>query len=248
MEDKGAKVEILDEAPKDVLLDITNAMLEMPTCYKVSGHIFYLYPPSLGVTMLMGNVMKEYDFAGVIEENQSIIGLYKLFQKNKSIVTRLLALCSFENRKDATKQDLVEKRMQELEDINAEDGLALVMRAINTNSDYDEFVKYYGIDKEYNNRKRVYELKEKDRSGITFGGLSMWGALIGVACERYGWTMDYVLWGISALNMNMLLADSITSVYLSEDEQKQIRVPKKNTINADDPRNAALIKALLADD
>ena len=38
------------------------------------------------------------------------------------------------------------------------------------------------------------------RSSIAFGGKSIWGTLIDAACERYGWSYQYVLWGISYSN------------------------------------------------
>lgn len=239
----GAKVKRLKEAPKDVLSDVTNAILEMPTYYQVSGHDFYLYPPSLGVTMLIGEAMKLYKFDKAIESG-SIIGLYKLFKEQKQVVAHILALCSFENRRDATKKHLVQERIKELSSIDANDGAALIMHAINYNSEYEDFVKHFGIDEEYKQRKKVYELKERESSGMTFGGLSIWGSLLDAACERYGWTMDYVLWEISALNLNMLMADAITSVFLTEDEEKELGL-HRHAINADDPRNAAMIRALL---
>ena len=239
----GAKVKRLDEAPKDVLSDVTNAILEMPTYYQVSGHDFYLYPPSLGVTMLMAEAMKRYKFDEAIASG-SIIGLYKLFREQKEVITHILALCSFENRKDATKQNLVQERIKELKGIDANDGVALVMHALNYNADYDEFVKHFGIDEEYKQRKKVYKIKEENSSGMTFGGLSIWGSLLDAACERYGWTKDYVMWGISYLNLNMMMADAITSVFLTEDEEKELGM-HRHAINADDPRNAAMIRALL---
>jgi hypothetical protein len=56
--------------------------------------------------------------------------------------------------------------------------------------------------------------------------------------EKYGWTLDYILWGISFLNLHMMLADCISTYYDSKSKDKEeVRV-----INADDPQNYELTK------
>ena len=53
------------------------------------------------------------------------------------------------------------------------------------------------------------------------------------------------MWGISYANLIMLKADAVTSVYLTDEERKEARIKTGRTfINADDPANAAIIKAL----
>ena len=80
---------------------------------------------------------------------------------------------------------------------------------------------------------------------LTFGGKSIYGTLIDTACQRYGWTFEYVVWGISYANLQLLLADSVTSIYLSDEERKRVNIPQdRDIINADDPANMAKIKAM----
>lgn len=69
--------------------------------------------------------------------------------------------------------------------------------------------------------------------------------MIDTACQRYGWTFEYVVWGISYANLQLLLADSVTSIYLSDEERKRVNIPQdRDIINADDPANMAKIKAM----
>ncbi|MGM9810958.1 MAG: hypothetical protein ACI30J_08865 [Paludibacteraceae bacterium] len=237
-------VKQLDDVHRDMIEDTANALLEMPTYYQVGGHDYFLYPPSIGTQMLITNTLKAYKVDD-ISNKTNIFAVFRQIRENKAIIARILAICSFQNRKDALSKPLLDERTKELSEIDIQDGIALVLRAINYNEDYNDFLKYYGIDKELAERKRIYSLKEENSSGITFGGLSLWGSFIDAVCSRYGWTMDYVLWGISAVNINMLLSDSITSVYLTEDEEMQFC--RRKTINADDPRNAEKIRELLND-
>ena len=111
----------------------------------------------------------------------------------------------------------------------------------------EEFIKHFGIDKERLERNRIAAVK-KDNSSVTFGGNSTYGTLIDFACQRYGWTMDYILWGISYANLKMLMAAAITTVYLSEDERKKLNIfDDSEVVNADDPKNKELIRRMLSE-
>ena len=60
--------------------------------------------------------------------------------------------------------------------------------------------------------------------------------------------MDYVMWGISYANLKMLMADAITTVYLSEDERKKLNIyDDSEVINADDPKNRDLMRRMLSE-
>jgi len=51
------------------------------------------------------------------------------------------------------------------------------------------------------------------------GGSSLWGYLIDTLLNKYHWTFDYLLWGISYLNLNLLIIDTIC-VYPIRDKNK----------------------------
>lgn len=57
-----------------------------------------------------------------------------------------------------------------------------------------------------------------------------------MVCAKYGWTLHYVLWEISYLNLQMMLADAIAVDYEAENSQKNRKI-----INADDPSNTEAI-------
>ena len=69
-------------------------------------------------------------------------------------------------------------------------------------------------------------------SNRVIGGRSIWGSLLDVVLQKYHWTLDYLLWGISFQNIQMLLADTMSTT--TEEE----------VINADDPRNKKRIEEL----
>ena len=85
----------------------------------------------------------------------------------------------------------------------------------------------------------------KSASGqFIFGGKTVWGSLIDAACERYGWTFDYVVWGISYNNLTLMLKDKITSIYLSDDERKRVHLPAEDEEFIDGNDKEAVMKAV----
>ena len=58
-----------------------------------------------------------------------------------------------------------------------------------------------------------------------------------VVCARYGWTLDYALWGISYVNLAMMTHDAISVLTSFKKDGKE--APKR--LNADDPANTQAI-------
>lgn len=88
--------------------------------------------------------------------------------------------------------------------------------------------------------------KAKDtKNQYVFGGKTIWGALIDAACERYGWTFDYVVWGISYNNLTLMMKDKITSIYLSDEERKKTHIPTANEEVIDGNNKDAIMKAVM---
>lgn len=40
-----------------------------------------------------------------------------------------------------------------------------------------------------------------------------------MACSRYGWTFHYAMWEISLVNLQMMLADQITVLYIDKNSK-----------------------------
>lgn len=106
--------------------------------------------------------------------------------------------------------------------------------------DADSIRKFYqfysiGIDIE----AKQAEIAKRNGSGRTIGGRSVWGSLIDPILERYHWTFDYVMWGISYMNLQMLLADA-------KDYFPNLSGEKKDeVIDATDPKNRERVRQML---
>lgn len=80
---------------------------------------------------------------------------------------------------------------------------------------------------------RITEEKEKQRlamrakdksSSLSVGGVSIFGNLIDFACEKFGWTYQYVLWGVSYNVLQLMIADMPQSIYLTEKERARAHI------------------------
>ena len=101
----------------------------------------------------------------------------------------------------------------------------------------DAIMQEFGIDKESKRLSDVLKVKadNKDGGSLSFGGKSIWGTLVDAACERYGWTYQYTIWGISFSNLQLLLADHIKTIFLTDEERKKCHVPTDGIkVNASD--------------
>lgn len=212
-------------------MDIIDVLLERPIPFKYKHHTYSLYPPSLGKMHLIIRICENL---GISINNESIspIGLMSLVDDKRQDCIRLIAYCTLYG-KECLDENKVEKRVKRLRGISQSSIVALLYTIL-TFDKTSMILSKYGIDKNREQLSRILEIKGEDKNSVSFGGLSVWGSIVDVACERYGWTVDYVLWGVSYCNLIMLLNDHVNTIYLTDDERKLARVSSNdNVINAD---------------
>lgn len=226
---------------KSILSNVAETIMEMPIGYQAGGRDFYLYPPSLGSTMLIERLLK--DIVPEPDAKLGLFGMLKAIRQNKAIVVKIAAICSFENRADALKTHLLKAREEEIKGIKDDVLMQLMLHFSAWAQDVPQFIKHFALDKEQEYIKRCSDAKDKDGGSLTFNGRSVYGSLIDVACERYGWTMNYVVWGISMNNLQMMLNDHVISIYLTKKERAKASVPTdRRVVNMDKMTKEEYIK------
>lgn len=227
-------------------MNIADTIIERPVGFNIGSQQFYLYPPTLGITYHLARLFRSLEADARLISANPYLEAIRLCTEKKEIVCRILSNYTFNRKEDVFDGIKVEVRAKEFSELAAEE-LATIFTIVLSGDNTEEFIKYFGIDKERLERSRIAAVK-KDNSSVTFGGNSTYGTLIDFACQRYGWTMDYVMWGISYANLKMLMADAITTVYLSEDERKKLNIyDDSEVINADDPKNRDLMRRMLSE-
>lgn len=234
------------EIKKQIEINISDAITEKPFRFTVGKRRFSIYPPTLGKTQILKNLylMVEVD-AGMLAVNP-LMETLRICREKPGIVCRIIAYSTFRNRDDILNDDKVLQRAAFFREEMSTEDLATILSFLLSYDCTDEFTSYFGIDEEKITKQQIARIKGEG-SSLTFGGKSIYGLLIDFACQRYGWTMDYVVWGISYVNLSMLFADSISTVYLSEEERKKLGMGAGEVINADDPKNRDLVRRMISE-
>lgn len=234
----------MDEHKLDIEISISDAILDKPICFNIGKRRFYLYQPTLGKTYLLARITESLELNNDILSMNPYMEALRLCKEKRDTVCLVIAYHSLQGKRNVLDNEKVNKRAKlfssQLDDAELAQLLVLVFSWDSSES----YIKHFGIDKERALQKRISSVKS-NKGSISFGGKSIYGLLIDTACQRYGWTFDYVVWGISYINLQMLLADSVSSVYLSDEERKKLNIRDGGeVINADDPKNLKLIKSM----
>lgn len=230
--------EELENRVIDVLGGVT------PT-FSTGEETFTLYPKTLGKMYLFDRLRDKMELNTEAMKENPIIEVLRVCKEKKDSVLRMLAYATLHGKENVFDEEKIQKRLKSFESINNND-LAALMLSLLMDNDIQEFIKYFDIDKDDENRRKIVKAKEKNNV-ISFGGRSVWGTLIDFACARYGWTLEYVVWEISYTNLMMLYKDKPETAYLTDKERKSVRLREVgNVINGDDPNNFEKIKKMFS--
>ena len=230
---------------KDIEMDIADTVMERPYAFTVNGRQFFLYPVTLGKTYLLLRLIEGLGLnAGIIKANPYMEAL-RLCREKRDTVCRLLSYHTVDRREELFDGGFVDERCRFLGDNVSDEEMSQLLVMVLAKDNTEEFIRFFGIDKDREELARISGIKNRNGNSLTFGGKSVFGSLILPACERLNMTPRQVVWGIGLTFLQMLMADAVTSVYLTDEERKEAGVTAGRTvINADDPANAGRIMAM----
>ena len=231
---------------KEIEMNIADAIVERPIHFSMDKNKYCLYPSTLGKMQLLKNLYFSMNVNMELLSLNPLAETLRVCHDSPEIVCRIIAYSTLNDKKSILDIEKVNQRASLFQKNMSVEELATVLSIILSSDKIEEFVQYFGIDSDREMKTQISKIKGESNS-ITFGGKSIYGLLIDFACQRYGWTMDYVLWGISYVNLNMLFADAITTVYLSDEERKKLGRGDGRQINADDPRNKELLRRMISE-
>ena len=214
--------------------DISDVMIERPVSFSIKKRHFSVYPTTLGKVQLTARLIEAMGLTEDLAKSNVYRVALETARTHREECLRLIAYSTLPGA-DCLDENKVAKRLVELRSLEDMDISSLLM--IILSQDRTKAIeKQFHMDKEAERLAAVNKVKKQDNSSVSFGGRSVWGSLIDSACERYGWSYQYVLWGISYTNLQLLFADQIRTIYLSAEERKKVHIPIDNLIiSAEDP-------------
>lgn len=227
----------------DIESKITNVILERPIGFTISGRHFYVYPRTIGNSQLIGSLLRVMQIDIEALASVTEYELVRIYGTYPDECLRIIAYALLRG-KECLDEEKVADVIGTIKKTDTADVVTLLelVLAVQPITDIQQ---YYGIDKDIAEYNRI--IKEKDSKGTySFCGKSIYGTMITTLAKEFGWTMDYIVWGISLDNIQMLLADSVKTIFLSDEEVKRIRprVGNNDIIRADDPKNKELILSM----
>ena len=222
---------------------ILDTLTDAPVVFEVNNKKYSIYPPTLGETLLIDRLKRKLSINPERSKANPLEEALRVCEENKEIVLQLLAYCTLRMKGDIQNEACIKERISVLSELGP-DELATLLLTVISDTTISDLIKHFGIDKGNDNRREIARVKNSNNT-VMFGGHSIWGTLIDFACERYGWSFDYIMWEISYNNLLMLFNDRSDSIYLTDEERKKAHLRQSGAvINADNPANMAKIKAM----
>lgn len=222
---------------------ILDTLTDAPVVFEVNNKKYSIYPLTLGKTLLIDRLKRKLSINPERSKANPLEEALRVCEENKEIVLQLLAYCTLRMKGDIQNEACIKERISVLSELGP-DELATLLLTVISDTTISDLIKHFGIDKDNDNRREIARVKNSNNT-VMFGGHSIWGTLIDFACERYGWSFDYIMWEISYNNLLMLFNDRSDSIYLTDEERKKAHLRQSGAvINADNPANMAKIKAM----
>lgn len=210
-------------------IDISDTLIERPVSFCYKRRRYSIYPLSLGKLQLCSRLIGALGFDKISRDGELYGLALKSSQNRRNECLRLISYVTLPYM-DCLDESIVQERISNLRRIKAND-LASVLVLFLMMDKTAAIMREFGMDKESKRLSEVLKVKADTKNGsVSFGGKSIWGTLVDAACERYGWTYQYTVWGISYCNLQLLLADHIKTVLLTEEERKKCHISTDNTV------------------
>lgn len=217
--------------------------MEMPIGFEVEGVHYFLYPVTLGTAYLISRERE-----GMAENLIEAFALasQEVRENYRKSLCRIVAIQTFNKKEDILDFKTLSERTNSFYHSLDDDGLfKLYDMIIDSFDDASFFIKQSGLGYDKQKLDKIAKYKA-DGGNYSFGARTAYGSIIGPACAKFGWSLDYVVWGIGYTNLQMLLADEHVSVYLNKEDRKKLRIsPDREIIDANDPTNIKRIRQIL---
>lgn len=236
--------------------NMVDILTEAPIQFTIKGkdmeETFNIYPKTLGMRLLIDNLKEQL---GIIPENirlNPLLECMRVCKSSEDLVLRMLAYSTLQRKAQIQDAETVNRIMAFFkENMGLDDMGTLLLHILKDESiTIAQFKADFGIDKELDRKKAIMEAKTDSKNNVSYGGVTVYGTLLSFFAEKYGWTIDYIMWGISYVNLMLLYSDHADSIYLTDEELGKlpfdIRVHKGDMFDASDPANAQQILTAMA--
>lgn len=205
----------------DINNTIADIVIGMPFPFTIGRKQLAIYPVTFAKSLLLARYIKSLGVDMQLLGDDINIEALRLAHEKHEEVAAILAIYATPN----TKRDLFDEhkkaiRRNILAGASDED-LATLLIYVLTLDKTEEAMKHLGIDKERKRLSKALSVKKGSDTTMSFGGVSVFGSFIG-ALKDMGYSDDEIIFELSYSYLRMMLADKITTVYLTDEERNKM--------------------------
>lgn len=225
--------------------EIANIITGRPQEFRVHRKLYRLYPVTLAKMYMLRRYMDELSLDMDLLKVNPYIEALRLASTKPDVCAGMIAVHATPNTyKDLCDNKAITTRtnvFRKLEDEDLATLLVIVLSAENT----DRITAYLGIDDERRRLEQVMELKSgKDSNSLSFFGKSVFGSFI-EPLKQMGYTDNEILYERGYSYLRLMLADKPTSIYISDEERKELPSSAGGTmLEADSPETFEKLRDL----
>lgn len=231
----------------DIEEEFNDIVLGRPHVFTLGRKQFYLYPVTLAKYLLQKRLIAQLGFEETNLKVSTFLEVLRVVKDKRDLCCTIVAYNTLPN----TQKDLfchksfVARKNCFVENISDEDLATLILYILNS-QDASRYMKHFGLDKERENLNIVMAVKRKhDKNNLTFNGKTILGNFI-AQLKEIGYTDDEILYEKGYVYLQLMLADKIVSLYVSDEEAKELPAfVDSKVIDANDPKNAQRLASLM---
>ena len=199
-----------------------DAVTERPQAVVIGKSTLHLYPVTLAKTLLLKRHLDALgpDLRRMAEDPYA--ECLRLAGQETDTVAGILAIHTAPNTREALHdQDGRRRRQDLLADVKREH-LAGLLVTVLTSDKTEALMDHFGMTKERERLREAMRVKEKQgKNSLTFGGRTLLGNFIGPLKEM-GYRDEEILYERGYSYLRLMLADKLTSVYMTDEEQESL--------------------------
>lgn len=216
---------------------LADAVMDRPREFYIGNRRFCLWSPSLGMSMMITRHLDALGADNTLLVKNPTMEALRLVSCKKKEICDILAIHSFRNKCQLSDSRKISERSDFFVENLDEEEVAQLLMLVLSEPKAETLISLSPLAEQRDKQALIAQIK-KSSSTLTFGGTTIYGSLIAPAMEKLHIDYDKVVWGLSLVNLKMLLADNINSVFLSEEEAKKYGMatekPKTIGMSADD--------------
>lgn len=207
---------------RDLEYALADIITAKPHDIRIGRKVLRFYPVTLAKAFVLRRWMDALKMDVNLLHKSPYIECLRLVETQRDIVTEILAVHSSPNTRNDLHDSHARSVRRNLLASVKQEHLAGLLLTMLTQDKTEELTDYLGLRSEHERLMEALHVKrEVSKNNLNFGGKSIFGGFIGQLKEM-GYSDEEILFEHGYSYLRLMLADEVTSVYLSDKELENL--------------------------